>query len=57
MIQEELSKELSSNGSLSEWFSRDIEAPPPKVVLRKKPNPRNKANAAKAEELEVELER
>jgi hypothetical protein len=41
---------------LSDWFSRDDE-PQQQVALRKKPNPRNIANAAKAEELERELER
>jgi kinetochore protein Mis13/DSN1 len=56
VIQEELSIELISNGLLSDWFSRD-EAVPPQVPLRKKANPRNIANAAKAEELERELER
>lgn len=56
VIQEELSKDLVSNGMLSDWFSRD-EAAPPLVPLRKKPNPRNITNAAKAEELERELER
>lgn len=44
------------NGTLSDWFSRD-EAAPPQIPLRKKPNPRNITNAAKAEELERELER
>jgi kinetochore protein Mis13/DSN1 len=41
---------------LSDWFSRDDE-PQQQVALRKKPNPRNIANAAKAVELELELER
>jgi kinetochore protein Mis13/DSN1 len=41
---------------LSDWFSRDDE-PQQQVALRKKPNPRNIANAAKAIELERELER
>jgi kinetochore protein Mis13/DSN1 len=41
---------------LSDWFSRDDE-PQQQVALRKKPNPRNIANAAKAIELELELER
>lgn len=45
-----------TKGTLSDWFSRD-EAAPPQVPLRKKPNPRNITNAAKAEELERELER
>jgi hypothetical protein len=45
-----------SKGILSDWFSRDDE-PQQQVALRKKPNPRNIANAAKAEELERELER
>lgn len=56
VIQEELSLDLISNGLLSDWFSRD-EAVPPQIPLRKKANPRNIANAAKAEELERELER
>ncbi|KAK0947943.1 hypothetical protein LTS01_026025, partial [Friedmanniomyces endolithicus] len=51
VIQEELSQDLVSNGTLSDWFSRD-EGVLPKVPLRKAPNPRNTANAAKAEELE-----
>jgi kinetochore protein Mis13/DSN1 len=45
-----------NNGTLSDWFSRDDAAPRP-VPLRKKANPRNIANAAKAEELERQLER
>jgi kinetochore protein Mis13/DSN1 len=56
VIQEELSQDLVSKGILSDWFSRDDE-PQQQVALRKKPNPRNVANAAKAEELERELER
>ena len=56
VIQEELSRDLVSKGTLSDWFSRDDE-PQQQVALRKKPNPRNIANAAKAEELERELER
>nr|OQO19491.1 hypothetical protein B0A51_11537 [Rachicladosporium sp. CCFEE 5018] len=57
VIQEELSLDLVSNGTLSDWFSRDENFELPLVPLRKKPNPRNVANAAKAEELEHELER
>lgn len=56
VIQEELSQDLITKGVLSDWFSRD-ESAPPQAPLRKKPNPRNLANAAKAEELERELER
>lgn len=56
VIQEELSQDLITKGILSDWFSRDDDATP-QVPLRKKPNPRNVANAAKAEELESELER
>ncbi|KAK4557075.1 hypothetical protein LTR86_006056 [Recurvomyces mirabilis] len=56
VIQEELSQDLVTKGTLSDWFSRD-ETVIPKIPLRKKPNPRNIANAAKAEELEKELER
>ena len=56
MIQEELSQDLVSKRMLSDWFSRDDE-PQQQVALRKKPNPRNIANAAKALELERELER
>ncbi|KAM3418266.1 hypothetical protein BST61_g4267 [Cercospora zeina] len=56
VIQEELSKALMTNGTLSDWFSRD-ESVPPLIPLRKKANPRNIANAAKAEELERELKR
>ncbi|KAK0786653.1 hypothetical protein LTR02_011553 [Friedmanniomyces endolithicus] len=56
VIQAELSNDLVTNGTLSDWFSRD-EAVPPAIPLRKAPNPRNIANAAKAEELERELER
>lgn len=47
---------MVTKGTLSDWFSRD-EAAPPQIPLRKKPNPRNITNAAKAEELERELER
>ena len=54
--QDELSQDLITRGTLSDWFSRD-EAEPPQVQLKKKPNPRNISNAAKAEELERELER
>ncbi|KAK6422784.1 hypothetical protein LTR95_016631, partial [Oleoguttula sp. CCFEE 5521] len=57
VIQEELSLDLVSNGTLSDWFSRDENAVLPLVPLRKNPNPRNVANAAKAEELERELAR
>lgn len=56
VIQEELSHALMTNGMLSDWFSRDDSAIS-LIPLRKKPNPRNVANAAKAEELERELER
>ncbi|TKA80177.1 hypothetical protein B0A55_03591 [Friedmanniomyces simplex] len=56
VIQAELSNDLVTKGTLSDWFSRD-EAAPPAIPLRKAPNPRNVANAAKAEELERELER
>lgn len=56
MIQEELSQDLITKGILSDWFSRDEEVAP-QAPLRKKPNPRNVANAAKVEELERELER
>lgn len=56
VIQEELSLDLVSNGTLSDWFSRD-EASTPQIPMRKKANPRNIANATKAEELERELER
>ncbi|KAK4506921.1 hypothetical protein PRZ48_000654 [Zasmidium cellare] len=56
IIQEELSQDLVTKGTLSDWFSRDEDAPP-QIPLRKKPNPRNITNAAKAEELERELER
>ncbi|OQO09851.1 hypothetical protein B0A48_04203 [Cryoendolithus antarcticus] len=57
VIQEELSLDLVSNGTLSDWFSRDENPELQLVPLRKKPNPRNVANAAKADELERELER
>jgi len=56
VIQEELASDLVTKGILSDWFSRDDDAPP-LVPLRKRPNPRNIANVAKAEELERELER
>lgn len=56
VIQAELSQDFITKGILSDWFSRDDEVAP-QVPLRKKPNPRNLANAAKAEELERELER
>lgn len=56
VISEELSQDLITKGNLSNWFSRD-DTPPTAVALRKKPNPRNLANAVKAEELEKELER
>ncbi|KAK4888234.1 hypothetical protein LTR27_012844 [Elasticomyces elasticus] len=56
VIQAELSQDLVSKGMLSDWFSRD-EGTQPVVPLRRAPNPRNVANAAKAEELEQELER
>lgn len=56
MIQEELSQDLVSNASLSYWFGRES-SPSPRIPLRKKPNPRNEANLAKADELERELDR
>ncbi|KAK5170452.1 uncharacterized protein LTR77_005040 [Saxophila tyrrhenica] len=56
VIQEELASDLVTKGILSDWFSRDDDVPPV-APLQKRPNPRNIANAAKAEELERELER
>ncbi|KAK5729660.1 hypothetical protein LTR17_011737 [Elasticomyces elasticus] len=56
VIQAELSQDLVSKGMLSDWFSRD-EGELPLVPLRRAANPRNVANAKKAEELEQELER
>ena len=56
IVIEELAQDFVTKGSLSDWFSRD-ESAPPQMPLRKKPNPRNVANAAKADELERELER
>ncbi|KAK5115258.1 hypothetical protein LTR62_001458 [Meristemomyces frigidus] len=56
VIQEELLQDLITKGTLSDWFSRD-ETIVPTIPTRKIPNPRNFANAAKAEELERELER
>lgn len=56
VIQTEIAQDLITKGVLSDWFSRD-EQPQQPLVLRKKPNPRNIANAAKIEELERELER
>ncbi|KAK4908162.1 hypothetical protein LTR49_022888 [Elasticomyces elasticus] len=56
VIQAELSQDLVAKGMLSDWFSRD-EGTQPVVPLRRAANPRNVANAAKAEELEGELER
>ncbi|EME50018.1 hypothetical protein DOTSEDRAFT_68768 [Dothistroma septosporum NZE10] len=55
-VEEELAQDLISKGTLSDWFSRD-DSVPPQIPLRKKSNPRNLTNAAKAEELEKELER
>ena len=56
VIQEELASDLVTKGILSDWFSRDDEAPAI-APLRKRPNPQNIANVAKAEELERELDR
>ncbi|KAK5739578.1 hypothetical protein LTR17_005267 [Elasticomyces elasticus] len=56
VIQAELSQDLVAKGMLSDWFSRD-EGELLVVPLRRAANPRNVANAAKAEELEQELER
>ncbi|KAK4971504.1 hypothetical protein LTR42_007232 [Elasticomyces elasticus] len=56
VIQAELSQDLVAKGMLSDWFSRD-EGELPLVPLRRAANPRNVANAKKAEELEQELER
>ncbi|KAK4923977.1 hypothetical protein LTR49_008922 [Elasticomyces elasticus] len=56
VIQAELSQDLVAKGMLSDWFSRD-EGELPLVPLRRAANPRNVANAAKAEELEGELAR
>ncbi|KAF1823753.1 uncharacterized protein K489DRAFT_379747 [Dissoconium aciculare CBS 342.82] len=55
-IQEDLSSELVTNGFFSDWFSRD-ESTPPQLPVRKRPNPRNLANAAKVEELTLELQK
>lgn len=51
-----MSSDLLSKDSLSNWFGRD-ELPPPQIPLRRKANPRNITNAAKAVELEQELDR
>nr|POE80903.1 kinetochore protein mis13 [Quercus suber] len=48
--------QASQADSLSNWFGRD-EQTPTQIPLRRKANPRNFANAAKAVELEQELER
>ncbi|KAK5714168.1 hypothetical protein LTR15_011076 [Elasticomyces elasticus] len=56
VIQAELSQDLVAKGMLSDWFSRD-EGELPLVPLRRAANPRNVANAKKAEELEGELAR
>jgi kinetochore protein Mis13/DSN1 len=56
MIQEDLSAELVTNGYFSDWFSRD-ESAPPQLPARKRPNPRNLANAAKVKELTLELQK
>jgi kinetochore protein Mis13/DSN1 len=56
IIQEDLSTELVTNGFFSDWFSRD-ESAPPQLPARKRPNPRNLANAAKVEQLTLELQK
>ncbi|KAI5793098.1 Mis12-Mtw1 protein family-domain-containing protein [Geopyxis carbonaria] len=54
VIEEELLKEITTNGQLSTWFTRDS-SPPPTVV--KKPNPRNVENLAKLEQLKADLQK
>lgn len=53
-IQEELLKDFNGKAEMSQWFNREDTAP---TVLVKKPNPRNIQNAAKLQELELEIAR
>ncbi|KAI5820220.1 Mis12-Mtw1 protein family-domain-containing protein, partial [Pyronema omphalodes] len=52
MLAEDLLKEVSTNGQLSTWFTRDA-SPAPETI--KKPNPRNESNKADQERLKAQL--
>ncbi|KAI9669504.1 MAG: hypothetical protein M1829_005093 [Trizodia sp. TS-e1964] len=54
VIEEELLKEFSTRGELSNWFDRE-EVPTAPILLKE--NPRNRDNAEKLKELERQLER
>lgn len=56
MIQEELLKDLANKSEMSDWFNRE-DAPKTAAPLVTRPNPKNKQNAAKIEELEHEIKR
>jgi kinetochore protein Mis13/DSN1 len=56
VIQDELLKDLGNKSELSDWFSREDAAPPPKE-LPKRPNPKNIQNTEKIAELEQQIER
>ncbi|TGZ81621.1 hypothetical protein EX30DRAFT_363630 [Ascodesmis nigricans] len=55
VIQEEILKKITTNGTLSNWMARDISNPGPPVI--KKPNPENEKNLKKLEELKEDLRR
>jgi hypothetical protein len=56
VIQEELLKDLANKSDMSDWFNRE-DAPKTAAPLVTRPNPKNKQNAAKIEELEREIKR
>jgi hypothetical protein len=56
VIQEELLKDLASKSEMSDWFNRE-DAPETAAPLVTRPNPKNKQNAAKIEELDREIKR
>jgi kinetochore protein Mis13/DSN1 len=53
-IQQELIDDFANRPELSDWFSREETAAPPKV---KKPNPTNEKNKLTLQELEEEVKR
>ncbi|KPI39605.1 Kinetochore protein mis13 [Cyphellophora attinorum] len=56
VIQDELLKDLGNKSELSDWFSREDAAPPPKE-LPERPNPKNIQNTDKIAELEQQIEK
>lgn len=55
-IEEELVKDFANRSEMSDWFGReDMQKPERPLPLR--PNPKNKQNASKIEELEAQIKK